>query len=104
MSLYYRLEIEYEMKLIKECHEAKLSILKEKDAETAEHYECLLRENLDMENELKKIRRNVENHLQYWLDQYDKEVGSKQVTLDHLIDCYEREKQQLAELQVIIVL
>ncbi|XP_077288436.1 dynein regulatory complex protein 10-like [Arctopsyche grandis] len=94
------LETEYEMKLTEECHEDKLSILKEKDAESAEHYECLLRENLDMENELKKIRRNVENDLQDWLDQYDRDVGSKQATLDHLSECYEREKQQLAELQV----
>lgn len=81
-------------------HSSKLNILEEKDNESKEHYECILQENLDTENQLRTNRRVIEKELLKRLEKYDKDIGFKQATLDDLTEHYEEEHRQLNELQV----
>ncbi|XP_047108851.1 nuclear mitotic apparatus protein 1-like isoform X1 [Schistocerca piceifrons] len=79
-----------------ECRQEGLQI-ELKDAE--KKFENLLSEHLQCEKNLKASKQNVELQLLTVLNKYDKDMGQLQATLEEIIEGFNKEKQQMRELQ-----
>ncbi|KAB0794196.1 hypothetical protein PPYR_13816 [Photinus pyralis] len=73
------------------------------DAKTVTNqYEAVLSQHLNVEKKLRAKRLKVETQLANWLSKYDADMGERQAEFEHLDDIYNRQKESMDLLRVMV--